>query len=181
MADKYLNIPAHTGFFFTETTYHDAPTKIDPAKVKLPLPCAVCITGGGRGLGEAYALAFAKAGASDIILTARSVNELEEVAGKVQDISDKVNVSVVTCDVSQEKDVLGLAETIKQKHGRLDILINNAGYLDAGWQPITDIQVDDWKRVFDVNVNGVFLVTRALIPLLLESAKGLKTVIGISS
>src|SRR5271156_4011619 len=98
MAETYVNMPAHTGFFFTESRYHDAPSKIDPAKVKLPSSCTVCITSGGRGLGEAYALAFAKAEASDIILTARLVNELEEVAGKVRDISDKANV--VTCDVT---------------------------------------------------------------------------------
>jgi NAD(P)-dependent dehydrogenase (short-subunit alcohol dehydrogenase family) len=66
---------------------------------------------------------------------------------------------------------------------RLDVLINNAGFLDAGWQPITaeTAPAADWKKVFDVNVYGVYLVTRHLLPLLLDTPKGLKTMMGISS
>ena len=124
MADKYKNIPAHTGWFFTSTTYHDAPPELDPTKVRLPNPCVVCITGGGRGLGEAYAVAFAQAGASDVILSARSVNELETVASKLRNISKNVRVSTVSCDVTSEADVENLANVIRKDHGgRLDVLI----------------------------------------------------------
>jgi NAD(P)-dependent dehydrogenase (short-subunit alcohol dehydrogenase family) len=127
------------------------------------------------------ALGFAQAGAGSLIICSRSTSELEEVAAKIRDINKDIKVTVVKCDVSNEEEVKNLAAVIKKEHGRLDVLINNAGYLDAGWKPITSGPADDWKRVFDVNIFGVYLVTRNLLPLLLESERGLKTVIGITS
>jgi NAD(P)-dependent dehydrogenase (short-subunit alcohol dehydrogenase family) len=174
--------PEHTGFYFTPTQYHlTADPKLDPSIVKLPSKTTVCITGGGRGLGKSIALAFAKAGAGAIIICSRSTSELDEVAAQIRNISIAIKVSVMNCDVTSEKDVKTLASVIEKEHGRLDVLINNAGYLDAGWQPITSGPAEDWKRVFDVNIFGVYLVTRNLLPLLLKSEGGLKTVIGITS
>ena len=152
--------------------------------MKLPNPCTVLITGGGRGLGEATAYAFAKAGASDIILAARTTAELDTVAANLGKMSSNINVSTVRCDVTSEPDVLALTDLVKTKHSsRLDVLVNNAGFLDAGWQPITaeSAPASEWKKVFDVNVYGVYLVTRHLLPLLLGTPNGLKTVIGITS
>lgn len=127
------------------------------------------------------AVAYAQAGASDIILTSRTSQELESAAEKVKAVSKNVRVSTVSCDVTVEADVESLVRSIKEKHGRLDVLVNNAGYLDAGWQPITEGPADDWKRVLEVNVFGVYLVTRQLLPLLLSSHGGLKTVMGVTS
>ena len=177
-------IPAHTGFYVTKTQHHEAPANTDPLKVKLPNPCTVLITGGGRGLGESMAYAYAKAGASDIVLAARTTTELDAVAANLRKMSDKINVSTAVCDVTSEPDVLALVDLLKTKHSsRLDVLVNNAGFLDAGWQPITaeTAPAADWKKVFDVNVYGVYLVTRHLLPLLLSTPNGLKTVLGISS
>jgi NAD(P)-dependent dehydrogenase (short-subunit alcohol dehydrogenase family) len=177
-------MPAHTGYYVTKTYHHEAPANTDPSKVKLPSPCTVLITGGGRGLGEATAYAFAKAGASDIILAARTTTELDTVATNLGKMSSNINVSTVRCDVTSEPDVLALTDLLKTKHSsRLDVLVNNAGFLDAGWQPITaeSAPASDWKKVFDVNVYGVYLVTRHLLPLLLGTPKGLKTVLGITS
>jgi NAD(P)-dependent dehydrogenase (short-subunit alcohol dehydrogenase family) len=174
--------PEHTGLYFTPTRYHLTPNpKLDPSLVQFPPQTTVCITGGGRGLGESMALGFAKAGAGGIIICSRSTPELEEVASKILAINKDIKVSSVKCDVTNEEDVKSLAATIEKQHGRLDVLINNAGYLDAGWQPITSGPAEDWKRVFDVNVFGVYLVTRNLLPLLLKSENGLKTVMGITS
>lgn len=182
VASDSFAFPAHTGWYFTEKTYRDgAPSKIDLAHTRLPPNTTVCITGGGRGLGESMALAFAKAGAGGIVICARSTHELNEVASKISAIDNTIKVSVVTCDVTDEESVKSLANTVEKEHGRLDVLINNAGHLDAGWQPITEGPADDWKRVFDVNVFGVYLVTRNLLPLMLASEKGLKTVLGITS
>jgi NAD(P)-dependent dehydrogenase (short-subunit alcohol dehydrogenase family) len=187
MVDENLGsyaIPAHTGYYVTKTQHHEAPANTDPSKVHLPNPCTVLITGGGRGLGEATAYAFAKAGASDIILAARTTTELDAVAANLRKMSSKINVSTIPCDVSSETDVLKLVDLVKSNHSsRLDVLINNAGFLDAGWQPITaeTAPAADWKKVFDVNVYGVYLVTRHLLPLLLDTPKGLKTMMGISS
>lgn len=174
--------PEHTGFYFTHTQYHlAADPKLDPSLVKLPPHTTVCITGGGRGLGESMAIGFAKAGAAGIIICSRSTSELNEVAVKICDINKGIKVSAVKCDVTIEADVKALTYAIEREHGRLDVLINNAGYLDAGWQPITSGPAEDWKHVFDVNVFGVYLATRNLLPLLLNSEKGLKTVMGITS
>ncbi|PMD42791.1 putative oxidoreductase ucpA [Hyaloscypha variabilis F] len=174
--------PEHTGYYFTPTQYHLTPNlALSPSIITLPPQTTACITGAGRGLGESMALGFAQAGAGGVIICSRSTSELEEVAAKIRDINEDLKVTVVKCDVSNEEEVKNLAAVIEKEHGRLDVLINNAGYLDAGWQPITSGPADDWKRVFDVNVFGVYLVTRNLLPLLLESEKGLKTVIGVTS
>ena len=182
MADKYANIPAHTGWYFTSTFHKEPAPSLNPSLVKLPKPCVVCITGGGRGLGEEYAVAFAKAGASGIILAARSQNELEAVARRLKSIRSAIKVSTVRCDVTSEKDVGSLARVILDEHdGRCDVLINNAAYLDHGWQPMTDIEPDDFRQAMDVNVFGTWSITRALIPIILKSSTGLKTIITITS
>src|SRR3954447_16044020 len=86
--------------------------------------------GGGRGLGEATAYALAKAGASDIILAARTTTELDTVAANLGKMSSNINVSTVRCDVTSEPDVLALTDLLKTKHSsHLDVLVNNAGFL----------------------------------------------------
>jgi NAD(P)-dependent dehydrogenase (short-subunit alcohol dehydrogenase family) len=90
-------------------------------------------------------------------------------------------VSLMRCDVANEDDVKALAIVVERDHGRLDVVINNAGYLDTGWQPITKGDAEDWKRVFDVNVFGVLLRYPKLAPSILKSLDGLKVVIGITS
>lgn len=137
-----------------KTHHHEAPANIDPSKVKLPSPCTVLITGGGRGLSEATAYAFAKAGASDIILAARTATELDTVATNLGKMSSNINASTVRCDVASEPDVLALTDLLKTKYSfRLNVLVNDAGFLDAGWQPITadSAPASDWT-VFDVNL-----------------------------
>jgi NAD(P)-dependent dehydrogenase (short-subunit alcohol dehydrogenase family) len=181
---SYAAIPAHTGYYVTKAQHHEAPANTDPSKVHLPTPCTVLITGRGRGLGEATAYAFAKAGASDIILAECTTTGLDTVTANLRATYPKIKVSTAKCDVTSEADVLKLLELVKNSHScRLDALINNASFLDASWQPITadTASVADWRRVYGVNVYGVYLVTRHLLPLLLETPKGLKTVIGISS
>ena len=181
---SYSKLPAYTGYTFTKTQHHERPANTDPSKVKLPQPCTVLITGAGRGLGEAMAIAYAQAGVSDVILAARTATELDAVAARLHKISESIKVSTVQCDVTSEADVLKLVEVVNSVHGgRLDVLINNAGFVDAGWQPITasTAPASDWRRVFDVNVFGVYLVTRHLLAPLLDSPNGLKTVIGVTS
>ena len=140
MADDYvLNVPTHWGFTFTPTIHHAAQPALDPRKVKLPTPCSVLITGAGRGLGAAHAIAFAQAGASDIILAARTAAQLEAVRAKVLDVNPAVKVSTFACDITVEAEVRALAQHVGKEHGRLDVLDNNAGVVDHGWQAITDV------------------------------------------
>jgi NAD(P)-dependent dehydrogenase (short-subunit alcohol dehydrogenase family) len=124
-------------------------------KVTLPNPFVVVITGGGRGLGEAYAVAYAQAGASGIVLAARSQDEPDGVARRVPGISPKTKVSVVKYDVTLTSDVENLAKAIREEHqGRLDVIVNNAGFLDeAGWKLITESNPEDFRKTFDVNVS----------------------------
>jgi NAD(P)-dependent dehydrogenase (short-subunit alcohol dehydrogenase family) len=100
----------------------------------------VVITGGGRGLREAYAVAYAQAGASGIVLAARSQDEPDGVACRVPGISPRTKVSVVKYDVTLTLDVENLAKAIREeRQGRLDVIVNNAGFLDeAGWKLITE-------------------------------------------
>jgi len=174
---------AHTGMFVTKTSHKTPSPALDPRNVTLPRPFVVVITGGGRGLGEAYAKAYAQAGASGIVLAARSENELQAVAETVKQINAETRVSTVKCDVTIESDVKNLEAAIKEEHGgRLDVLVNNAGFLDdAGWKPITEGYPEDFRRTFDVNVYGVYLVTRTLLPLILGTEGGAKAVVGLSS
>ncbi|KAF2805499.1 NAD(P)-binding protein [Mytilinidion resinicola] len=177
---------AHTGMLVTKTAHKTPAPALDPHKVTLPRPFVVAITGSGRGLGEGYAKAYAQAGASGIVLAARSEDELQAVAHDISEIvremDGETQISTVKCDVTVEEDVKNLEKVIKEEHGRLDVLVNNAGFLDvAGWKPITEGNPEDFKKTFDVNIYGVYLVTRTLLPLLLGSDGGAKTVVGISS
>jgi NAD(P)-dependent dehydrogenase (short-subunit alcohol dehydrogenase family) len=96
--------------------------KLDPSLVTLPPHTTVCITGGGRGLGESIALGFAKAGAGGIIICSRSKDELDEVAAKILRINKKIKVTAVKCDVTNEDEVIALTERIKKEHGRLRLV-----------------------------------------------------------
>ena len=84
----------------------------------------------------------------------------------------------LTADQTDEVQVDKAAAKVKEKFGRLDILINNAGYLET-WKPVAESEVQDWWRSFEVNVKGVYLMDRAFIPLLLVG--GDKTIITVSS
>lgn len=174
--------PAHSGYYFTEHTYREPPEKANPKNVKLPKPFVVCITGAGRGIGAATAVAYAQAGASGIVISSRTMSELEEVRKEVLKEAPDCKVTAQICDVVSEASVSALKEAVEQEHGRLDVLINNAAYLDGtGWVPLEENDPEEFRRTMDVNVFGVYLVTRAFIPLLLGSEDGAKAVIGITS
>ena len=123
------------------------------------------ITGAARGLGQAMAELFAKEGA---IVYAGDMADLAYTANNVYGV--KLNVT----DVNQIKEVVA---TIKAKHGKIDILVNNAGITaDAMTRKMTDEQ---WDRVINVNLKGVFNMTREIGPLMEETGGG--SIINISS
>jgi NAD(P)-dependent dehydrogenase (short-subunit alcohol dehydrogenase family) len=170
------------GYDFTPTLHDDTYDFIDPAQFDLNGK-AVYISGASRGIGRATALSFAKAGASQIALAARgSTADLQDEMIAAAKKSGKAPPQVlgVTVDVSDEKSVAAAAEQIETTFGRLDICINNAGYSET-FKRIAESQVDDWWKVWEVNVKGVYLATRALLPLMLKSEDGLKTIVNLSS
>ena len=123
------------------------------------------VTGGATGIGRAAALALARAGYDVCINYGSSeaaARETAKEAGK--------NSLLVKCDVSDEKAVRAMVQKVKDAFGRLDVLINNAG-TTAAWKPkdLETLSLEEWDRVFAVNVRGLFQVTRACVPLLKES------------
>jgi 3-oxoacyl-[acyl-carrier protein] reductase len=126
---------------------------------------AALVTGGATGIGRAAVLALARAGYDVCINYASSEAAARETAKQAGG-----NTLLVKCDVSDERGVRGMVATIKQKFGRLDVLINNAG-TTANWKPkdLETLSLDEWDRVFAVNVRGLFQVTRACIELLKQS------------
>ena len=123
------------------------------------------VTGGATGIGRAAVLALARAGYDVCINYGSSeaaARETAREAGK--------NSLLVKCDVSDEKAVRTMVQKVKDSFGRLDVLINNAG-TTASWKPkdLETLSLDEWDKVFAVNVRGLFQVTRACVPLLKES------------
>jgi NAD(P)-dependent dehydrogenase (short-subunit alcohol dehydrogenase family) len=117
------------------------------------------ITGAGRGLGKAMALALGEAGAS-IALVSRSVGQLEEVAGMVKKAGGKAQA--FQADVSDENQVRRLEHSVVEAFGSVHILINNAGTNLR--KPLVDFTLEEWRRVMDTNLTSVFLMCRSFVP-----------------
>ncbi|KAF2120308.1 oxidoreductase-like protein [Lophiotrema nucula] len=176
---KYQN----NGGNYTTTLRHDTYEYISTKKANLE-GRYVFITGASKGLGKTTALSFAAAGASGIALGARS--SLSSVETAIQDAAKQAGrpapqVISVQLDVTNRKSVETAATKVKDAFGgKLDILINNAGYLSA-WNSIAESDPDEWWKDYEVNVKGTYLVTRSFVPLLTSTNKGLKTIINITS
>ena len=133
------------------------------------------VTGGAMGIGFAAARHLAQRGATVIIADRQGA---EQAAADLRELDLSAHGTAV--DVSSEDAVNTLADTVIGQHGKLDILLNNAGiYSSLKPAPFETLSVDQWRRVFDVNVMGIFLVCRALLPLLKSSEHA--RIINISS
>lgn len=132
------------------------------------------VTGAGRGIGAASALALAEAGA-DVVLSARTADQLEAVAAKVSAVGRRA--VVVPADLSDLDAVSSLADAAKAELGRLDIVVNNVG----GTMPraFLDTSARRLIEAFSFNVATAHALTLAAVPLMLETGGG--SVVGISS
>jgi NAD(P)-dependent dehydrogenase (short-subunit alcohol dehydrogenase family) len=133
------------------------------------------ITGGGRGIGRAIALAYAKEGAN-LVLASRSQEALEETRTMVEELGRQA--LVVSTDIRREGSVRNLAEQALHHFGRVDILVNNSG-IAGPTLPLWDINLADWEETFAVNVTGAYLCCRAFLPGMIEQRSG--SIIIISS
>ena len=118
------------------------------------------ITGGSRGIGAACAIYFAKAGADVVITYAHNAAAAANVVAKVEALGRKC--LAVKADVSQEKSAKIVVERTMKKFGKIDVLVNNAAIWTFG--EIGDFPAAVWKETMDVNVNGTFYITNAVVP-----------------
>lgn len=126
------------------------------------------VTGSSTGIGRAEAIALAKAGYHVVINYSRSESEARKTAAECEKAG--AETLLVRCDVSEEKSVVAMIDAIKTRFGRLDVLCNNAGtsIRTLAWD-FEKVTVEEWDKVFAINVRGVFLVTKHAAPLLRQS------------
>jgi 3-oxoacyl-[acyl-carrier protein] reductase len=122
------------------------------------------ITGGGRGIGKAVALAYAREGAT-LALCARTTSEVERTCREIESL--KAACKSWTCDVAVEESVNQFVAAAVNEFGRIDILVNNAGVMTRP-AAITALDVKKWDYTIAVNLRGPFLVTRAVLPTMIK-------------
>ena len=128
------------------------------------------MTGGAQGIGNAIARGLA---AEDARVVLADLHRAEEAARPLGGVG-------LVVDVSDESQVERMVEDVIERCGRIDILVNNAGlYASLEMRPFTEIPIDEWRRVMDVNVLSMFLTCRAVVPRMREQGGG--RIVNISS
>jgi NAD(P)-dependent dehydrogenase (short-subunit alcohol dehydrogenase family) len=140
------------------------------------------VTGGASGIGHATCRALAREGAHVVVV---DVNE-EKIAALLAELSDGAPGDGrhlgLALDVSSEADMTVMAEQASQKYGRIDILVACAGILrgrGTAPKPLVDITTDEWDQVISINLKGMFLSNRAVLPTMIQQRRG--NILNISS
>jgi NAD(P)-dependent dehydrogenase (short-subunit alcohol dehydrogenase family) len=129
------------------------------------------VTGGSQGIGRAIADGLAREDARVVVA------DLQGADAAAAAYADGVGLTV---DVAAEDDVARMVGEVVERCGGIDILVNNAGlYASLAMRPFTEIPLDEWRRVMDVNVASMFLTTRAIVPVMRERGGG--KIVNISS
>lgn len=136
----------------------------------------VIITGASRGIGSAVAIAFAKQGYSIVLNYNNSKEKALALAKTIRD-SYNVDVLAVKADVASSAQVNEMTEKVLEQFGSIDILVNNAGI--AQQKLFTDITDEDWRRMLDINLTGVFNCCRSVLPCMIRNHSG--AIVNISS
>jgi 3-oxoacyl-[acyl-carrier protein] reductase len=132
---------------------------------------AALVTGAATGIGRSAALALARNGYNVVINFSRSEEAAKSTAQDAE--ASGAQALLYRCDVSDDACVRAMLKAAEKKFGRLDVLINNAGTtIEVEPKNLDGVKVEEWNRVFAVNVLGLFLVTRAAVPLLRKSPNG---------
>lgn len=130
------------------------------------------ITGAGRGIGRSIAKAYVQEGAK-LAICARTRGEVEQTAAELGSAC-----FASTCDVSREDSVEAFVTAVLRELGSIDVLINNAGVMTRP-VPFQNIEIPKWDYTIAVNLRGPFLMTRALLPAMLQQKRG--SIINVSS
>ncbi|MCJ8175949.1 SDR family NAD(P)-dependent oxidoreductase [Pseudomonas viridiflava] len=133
----------------------------------------VVVTGAGSGIGEATAKRFAREGAS-VVLVGRNEDKLKKVHAQLEGEGHVVRAA----DVADLSDVEALFKEVASHFGRLDVLVNNAGIVKSG--KVTELEVQDWKELMSVDLDGVFYCTRSAMPALIVSKGNIVNVSSVS-
>jgi NAD(P)-dependent dehydrogenase (short-subunit alcohol dehydrogenase family) len=135
----------------------------------------VVISGASSGIGKAIALKMAAEGAV-VIGCARTKSRLDEVGDEIRALGQ--TATMVAADVSNGQEVSDLADYIVREHGRVDALVNAAGVSDY-FVPLHELTDTQWHRVLDINVTGVMLMSRAMLPAMRAQESGV--IVNVSS
>ncbi|MDP2330910.1 MAG: SDR family NAD(P)-dependent oxidoreductase [Reyranella sp.] len=140
-------------FGFTDAELVAHPTVFGPDLFKDKV---IVVSGGGSGIGKAIAILFARLGAH-LILCGRKPEKLEAAAALLRGLG--TDVDAMAMSIREPEEVESLMERVWSRHGRLDVLVNNAGGQFA--QPAIDFSVKGWKAVIDTNLNGTWYMMQA--------------------
>ncbi|MHC5259505.1 SDR family oxidoreductase [Streptomyces sp. UC4497] len=127
----------------------------------------VAITGAGSGIGEATALLLAERGAK-VVLAARRTERLADLADRIE--KNGGQVAWIRTDVTVQQDLVSLVELARERFGRLDALVSNAGI--GTISPLDDLRVEDWEKMIDVNFKGVLYGIAAALPVFRAQGSG---------
>ena len=130
----------------------------------------VIVTGASSGIGEATARQFGREGAR-VVLAARRLDRLEALAREIHEMGTGAEALVVQTDLSRLEDIRSLVRQTLDRFGRIDVLVNNAGFGRLDWLENLDPE-NDIEAQFDVNVLGVVQTTRQALPVMIEQRSG---------
>lgn len=139
------------------------------------------VTGSSRGLGRAIATEYAREGAK-VVACARS-NSPAPLPGTASETAEYIQSQggealAVACDVGNEEQVKGLVQQVMDRYGKIDVLVNNAGFMILG-ETFLDIDTARWDHIMEVNLRGAYLTCRYVLPLMMTQQKG--SIINIGS
>ncbi len=125
------------------------------------------VTGASSGIGAATAMALANAGAA-VMLAARRAARLNDLAEEIS--AQGGEAAPIACDVTRNSECRALIEAARQRWGRIDVLVNNAGVMPLGF--VRNVDLEQWERMVDVNLKGVLFCTAAVVPHMIAQGSG---------
>ncbi|KIX92729.1 uncharacterized protein Z520_11581 [Fonsecaea multimorphosa CBS 102226] len=170
---------------FTQVIHNDTYPFIDSRAKSNHTGRAVFITGGNRGIGKAIAISFAQAGASFIGLGCPDGFGDPPVSIEIENAAKQCGrppptVLLLDLDVTDSASVAAAAARVQKSSQRLDVLVNNAGFMTPAL-PIVEAKIDSWWKTLEVNLRGTFLMCKFFTPLLNGTADGLQTLVNVNS